>query len=187
MNVNAASRIVSAISLGVFWRRAPSTSAIILSRKPAPLSAVTRITMRSLSTRVPPVTALRSPPLSRITGADSPVIAASSTLAIPSTTSPSAGITSPASHSTRSPFCSPGAGTCCSRPFHRRRAIVSFRARRRLAACAFPRPSATASAKLANRTVNQSQIASCVTNPRRLDSAVKIPTVVRAARPWSRT
>ena len=36
------------------------------------------------STRVPPVTALRSPPLSRMTGADSPVMAASSTLAMPS-------------------------------------------------------------------------------------------------------
>ena len=35
--------------------------------------------MRSESTRVPPVTALRSPPDSRTTGADSPVIADSST------------------------------------------------------------------------------------------------------------
>ena len=36
------------------------------------LFLVTRMTMRSLKTRVPPVTALRSPPLSRMTGADSP-------------------------------------------------------------------------------------------------------------------
>ena len=43
--------------------------------------------------RVPPVTALRSPPDSRMTGADSPVIADSSTEATPSTTSPSPGIT----------------------------------------------------------------------------------------------
>ena len=84
MNVSAASRIVSAISLGVFWRRAPSTIAIMRSRKPWPFSIVTRMTMRSLMTRVPPVTALRSPPLSRMTGADSPVMAASSTLAMPS-------------------------------------------------------------------------------------------------------
>ena len=41
-------------------------------------------------TRVPPVTALRSPPLSRTTGADSPVMADSSTVAMPSTISPSA-------------------------------------------------------------------------------------------------
>ena len=73
-----------------------------------PFSIVTRMTMRSLNTRVPPVTALRSPPLSRMTGADSPVIAASSTLAIPSITSPSAGMMSPASQTTRSPFCKIG-------------------------------------------------------------------------------
>ena len=55
-----------------------------------------RTTISSDSTRVPPVTAERSPPDSRITGADSPVIADSSTVAMPSTTSPSLGITSPA-------------------------------------------------------------------------------------------
>ncbi len=49
---------------------------------------------------VPPVTELRSPPLSRITGALSPVTAASFTEAMPSITSPSAGIMSPASTST---------------------------------------------------------------------------------------
>ena len=41
---------------------------------------------------MPPVTAERSPPLSRMTGADSPVMAASLTEATPSITSPSAGI-----------------------------------------------------------------------------------------------
>ena len=82
-----------------------------------PFSIVTRMTMRSLSTRVPPVTALRSPPLSRMTGADSPVMAASSTLAMPSITSPSAGMTSPASQTTVSAFCKIGAGTFSSRPF----------------------------------------------------------------------
>ena len=45
--------------------------------------------IQSESTCVPPVTAERSPPLSRMTGADSPVIAASSTEATPSITSPS--------------------------------------------------------------------------------------------------
>ena len=59
---------------------------------------------------MPPVTELRSPPDSRMTGADSPVIADSSTLATPSTTSPSPGMTSPASTTTRSPSCSCGAG-----------------------------------------------------------------------------
>ena len=45
----------------------------------------------------------RSPPDSRITGADSPVIAASLTEATPSTISPSDGIVSPASTRTTSP------------------------------------------------------------------------------------
>ena len=65
-------------------------------------------------TRVPPVTAERSPPLSRMTGADSPVMADSSTVAMPSTTSPSPGITSPAATTHRSPSCS-----CGGRPSRR--------------------------------------------------------------------
>jgi len=96
MIVRPASRIVSAISFGVFWRWAPSTSAIIRSMKPPPGSCRTSITSQSDSTRVPPVTALRSPPPSRTTGALSPVIALSSTEATPSRISPSAGISSPA-------------------------------------------------------------------------------------------
>ena len=66
--------------------------------------------MRSESTRVPPVTALRSPPDSRITGADSPVTADSSTDAMPSITVPSPGISSPASTTTTSPRCELGGG-----------------------------------------------------------------------------
>ena len=64
---------------------------------------VMRTTTWSDSTRVPPVTAERSPPDSRMTGADSPVMADSSTEATPSTTSPSPGMTSPADTSTKSP------------------------------------------------------------------------------------
>ena len=70
-----------------------------------------RTTSQSESTRVPPVTALRSPPLSRITGALSPVMALSSTEAMPSITSPSPGMKSPASTSTTSPLRSWLAGT----------------------------------------------------------------------------
>ena len=70
--VSTASRMVRAISLGVFWRLAPSTRWIMRSRKVWPGSAVMRTTMRSDSTLVPPVTAERSPPDSRMTGADSP-------------------------------------------------------------------------------------------------------------------
>jgi hypothetical protein len=73
------------------------------SRKLSPGRAVTSTTIRSDSTRVPPVTPLRSVPASRTTGADSPVIADSSTVAAPSTTSPSAGTTCPATTTTRSP------------------------------------------------------------------------------------
>ena len=75
-----------------------------------------RTTMRSESTLVPPVTAERSPPLSRMTGADSPVIADSSTEAMPSMISPSPGISSPASTTTRSPLRSDDDGTLSSLP-----------------------------------------------------------------------
>lgn len=103
MMVSAASRMFSAISFGVFCRDAPSTSAIILSMNEPPGSWVILTTMRSDSTVVPPVTAERSPPDSRMTGADSPVMADSSTEAMPSTTSPSPGMTCPASTTTKSP------------------------------------------------------------------------------------
>ena len=154
--VSPESKIERAISLGVFWREAPSTRAIIRSRKVSPGLDVISTTMRSDRTRVPPVTADRSPPDSRMTGADSPVMADSSTEAIPSTTVPSPGITCPASTTTRSPFRRLVAGTDSS-PFRvTRRAIVSVRTRRSAAACALPRPSAIASAKLAKRSVNHS-------------------------------
>ena len=153
--------MLRAISFGVFRRSAPSTSAIIRSRNDLPGSWVTSITRWSDSSFVPPVTAERSPPDSRMTGADSPVIADSSTEPTPSITSPSAGITSPASTITTSPFCSSGAGTL--RP-SRRRALVVVRVARSAFACALPRPSAIASAKFAKRTVSHSQTAITPTN-----------------------
>ncbi len=70
-----------------------------------------RTLIQSEITRVPPVTAERSPPDSRMTGADSPVIADSSTEATPSTISPSPGMNSPALTMTRSPLRKPAAGT----------------------------------------------------------------------------
>src|SRR5262245_11187138 len=167
MMVSPASRMLSAISFGVFCRLAPSTMAIMRSRKVSPGSLVMRTTIQSERTRVPPVTALRSPPASRITGALSPVMALSSTDAMPSTISPSLAMNSPAVTSTMSPLRRSALvvltylAEAGSNP--RRGASASFfavrsrRARLRLSACAFPRPSAMASAKLANRTVNQSQ------------------------------
>ena len=68
MIVNAESRMVSAISLGVFWRFAPSTRPIMRSRKLSPGLAEIRTLITSLRTRVPPVTLERSPPASRMTG-----------------------------------------------------------------------------------------------------------------------
>jgi len=73
------------------------------SRKVEPGAAVILTLIQSESTWVPPVTAERSPPDSRMTGADSPVIAASLTEAMPSMTSPSDGMVSPASTRTMSP------------------------------------------------------------------------------------
>ncbi len=157
--VSTASRMVSAISFGVFCRFAPSTRLIMRSRNVWPRSAVIRTTMRSDRTFVPPVTADRSPPDSRITGADSPVIADSSTDATPSMISPSEGMRSPASQTTRSPFPSSDAATRSSVPSgRRRRASVSERILRRVSAWALPRPSAIASAKLAKTTVRNSQM-----------------------------
>ena len=113
-----------------------------------------RIFSQSDTTVVPPVTEQKSPPLSRTTGADSPVMADSSTLAMPSMTSPSPGMISPAVTMTTSPFLSSLEETTRSSPFSsRRRARVSFCVFFRLAAWAFPRPSATDSAKLAKSTV----------------------------------
>ena len=112
------------------------------------------------ATRIPPVTALRSPPDSRITGALSPVITDSSIVAIPSMTSPSPGIRSPASAITTSPARSCDAETRSIPEPTRRFATASVFVLRRLSACALPRASAIASAKFAKSTMNQSQSAS---------------------------
>ena len=155
IRVSPASRMLSAISFGVFRRSAPSTRSIMRSRNECPGSWVISTTIRSDSTRVPPVTALRSPPDSRITGADSPVIADSSTEAMPSITVPSPGISSPASTTTTSPLASSEAGFVVPSSSL---AIVSWRIARSVSACARPRPSANASAMFANTTVSHSQI-----------------------------
>ena len=147
--------------MGVLRRAAPSTSAIIRSMKLCPGSCVISTTIRSDSTRVPPVTALRSPPASRMTGADSPVMADSSTEAMPSITVPSPGMTSPASTTTTWPLRRSEAGICdpsCSV------AVVSLRIARSVAACALPRPSASASARLAKITVSHSHSATTKVN-----------------------
>ena len=165
----------SAISFGVFCRDAPSTSAIMRSTKVSPGFEVMRTTIRSESTRVPPVTAERSPPDSRTTGADSPVIADSSTEAMPCMMSPSPGIGSPADTTTRSPSRrSPdetslsgvrsAAASATSSYLVTRCATVEVRVWRSVSACALPRPSATDSERFAKITVSQSQMAMAQVN-----------------------
>src|SRR5882724_4999472 len=156
MMVSPASRMLSAISFGVFCRSAPSTSLIMRSMKVDPCAAVMRTRIQSDSTCVPPVTAERSPPDSRITGADSPVIAASLTEATPSITSPSDGMLSPASTRTISPTLRLVPDTSRKVEPVNSLAWLSVRVFLSDSACALPRPSATASAKLANSTVNHS-------------------------------
>ena len=113
-----------------------------------------RILITSESTRVPPVTALRSPPASRTTGADSPVMADSSTVAAPSMTSPSPGISSPAvDHDDVALAQLVGGDLLDALPsLTMRLAKVWVRVLRSALACALPRPSAMASAKLAKST-----------------------------------
>ena len=108
---------------------------------------------------VPPVTPHRSPPDSLITGADSPVMADSSTRAVPSMMSPSPGIYSPSSTSNDVAFHKVPRR-------HLFRAAVTFtsgatswfRVLLSDSALAFPRISASASAKFANKTVTHSQM-----------------------------
>ncbi len=186
--VSATSRMVSAISLGVFWRLALSTIAIMRSRKVSPGLTVTRTTSQSDSTRVPPVTAEKSPPDSRITGADSPVIALSSTEATPSITSPSAGITSLGLDQHHVALAQLGRFDRDA-TWRRTSARAASWPRspssgsRSDAACALLRPSASASAKLANSTVNHSQSAMARMKPAGASplppSAWKNRTVVR--------
>src|SRR5579862_4874707 len=101
---------------------------------------------------------------SAITGESAPVIALSSTLAIPSITIPSAGMTSPTSQITQSPFFKSVAATISIPDLRKRRAVRCARCFRKASACAFPRPSAIASAKFANKTVNHNQTVICMLN-----------------------
>ncbi len=91
-----------------------------------------------------------------MTGADSPVIADSSTEAMPSITVPSPGMNSPSSTTTTSPRVSSEAAFVLPSFIF---ATVSLRIERSVAACARPRPSAKASAAFAKITVSHSQIA----------------------------
>src|SRR4051794_22010506 len=111
-----------------------------------------------------------------MTGALSPVITDSSIVAMPSMTSPSPGIRSPAWQITMSPDLRLPAGICSIPKPRMRLATASDFVLRSASAWAFPRASAIASAKLANRTVNQSQRAIWNSNPRPVAPAVRSRT-----------
>ena len=149
-----------------------------------------RTLIQSESTRVPPVTAERSPPASRITGADSPVMADSSTDATPSMISPSEGMNSPARTITTSFLRNEAAGTVsvCP-PGVSRFATVSVRVLRNVSACALPRPSAMASARLAKSTVAHNQTVICSSKPIPLPPATRSRTsrIVVSVAPTSTT
>ena len=154
--VKPARSMVKAISLGAFWRVAPSTKAIILSKKLSPISVVTFTTILSDKILVPPVTEVLSPPASLITGALSPVIALSSILAIPSIISPSEGMVSPATQTKISPFFKEAEDTTVPSS---KVVGVDSRVFLRFSACDIPLLSAKASAKLAkNKVINKIKV-----------------------------
>ena len=154
--------MLSAISFGVFWRLgALDERDHAVEEASRPGCAVTRTTIWSERTRVPPVTAERSPPDSRITGADSPVMADSSTrrdaldhVAVG-----------------RDHLASGDDDDVAERELDARHLLERAVAGASLgdggprgscgasSACALPAPSATASAKFAKSTVNHSQAA----------------------------
>ena len=148
--VSEASRMFSAISLGVFCRAAPSTRLIIRSMKVSPGFVVILMTIRSERTFVPPVTADRSPPDSRMTGrrltGDRRLV--DGRHALDDVTVAGDDVAGLADDQVADAQL--GAGhLLLGRPPASRRATVSVLALRRVSACALPRPSATASARLA--------------------------------------
>ena len=166
--VKPISKIESAISFGLFCLFAPSMRLIIRSKKVSPGFLVILMVISSLKTSVPPVTELRSPPDSRMTGADSPVMALSSMLAMPLMTSPSLGITSPALTTTTSPTLRLSELTFLRLPSSLSLlALPLFLPERSALACALPLPSANASAKLAKSTVKKSHTKTQNSNPKR--------------------
>ena len=184
MIVSADSRIDRAISLGVFWRLAPSIRPIMRSMKLSPGSAVTRTLISSERTVVPPVTAERSPPASRMTGADSPVMADSFTRRRPFDDLAVGGDQFVGGDDEHIAFAQRfGRNMSESMPSGMSLwPMVLVRLLRRASAWALPRPSAMASAKLANSTVNHSQMAICSTKRTVACSLVKnISTVVTTA------
>jgi hypothetical protein len=173
--VAATNSITKPVSRGVRECPVISETEIMGSKNPSRL--LTRTTSQSDSTWVPQRTDENCAPTVRSTGADSPVTAPSLTEAAPSMTVPSAGMMSLASTSTRSPRCSVPASTM--QYWFRlvpssRFACVRPPIDPSLAAHALAHSTATASAKLANSTLNHSHAAISSMNVARHAS----PTIV---------
>ena len=176
--VRLASRMFSAISLGVFCRLAPSTRAIIRSMKLSPGLAVISHDdavgehLGAAGDRAP-VAAGLADDRGGLAG-DRRLVDAGDTLddvAVAGDDLPGHDDDPVAELQLRSPGRPRVPST---QPW----ASVSVLARRRVAACALPRPSATASARLANTTVSQSQ---ATTAQAKTLGSVKANTVERTA------
>ncbi len=148
----------SAISFGVFCRAAPSTRLIIRSMKVSPGFVVILMTIRSESTFVPPVTARAvaaglADDRGRLAGDGRLVDGRDALDDVTVAGDDVAGLAddqvADAQLGAGHPLLGPSPAS--------RRATVSVLALRRVSACALPRPSATASARLAKITVSHSQ------------------------------
>ena len=166
MIVSPASRMLSAISFGVFCRLAPSTSAIIRSRKR--LARLRRDAHDDLVGEHARAAGDRRAVAARLAdhrrrlAGDRRLVDRGDAL---DRSSPSPGISSPAATTHSSPTVELGSAAPRScRRRSRTRATVSARVLRSVSACALPRPSATASAKFANSTVNHSHAATSPAN-----------------------
>ena len=172
-----ASRMLSAISFGVFWRAAPSTSAIMRSRNDSPGLALMRTTSWSESTRVPPVTARAIAAAladhRRGLAGDGRLVDARDAL-------DHVAVAGDQLAGLDDHHVALAQRRGRDRLDRRRRAggarAVSLRILRSVSAWALPRPSAIASAKFAKSTVNHSQSATDAGEPER-----------RRVRPTART
>ena len=182
INVSAASKMVSAISFGVFWRCAPSTSAIMRSRKPSPGligdADFDFVGQHARAAGDGAAVAAAFADDGRGFAGDGGFVhrgRAFDDFAVGGNDFAGAhdhdvafAQVGGADFLDLAVFADAAGDRCCTR------------VPRSAWAWALPRPSATASAKLANSTVNQSQMASCAMKPRSA-VAVKMPTVVSAA------
>ena len=161
MIVSPASRMLRAISLGVFCRLAPSTRAIMRSRKVSP--GFERDAHDDPVGQHPGAAGDRRAVAARLAD-DRGRLAGDGRLvdrgdALDDLAVAGDDLARPRRRTGRRPAAALDGLLDRRRPALRTRAMVSERVLRRVSAWALPRPSAMASAKLANSTVNHSQSA----------------------------